>query len=163
MALGRGGHGRLDLDSVRWPDSQLHTMRSPRRREVLTAACAAALLQDLPLRLECSPASMVSQSTRRLPSSRACCMTCTLEHPTLGRCFAGISSRGRASRTLLALSHGVEPEPRRRHRCSCSRALSAGGNGGAFLTPPDSLQREHSRMSPVPACRNRSTVGCRPD
>jgi hypothetical protein len=106
LALGRRGTGCLDLDALRWPDSGLARAAEDEAREVLSphvlqhsyrtyiVALALAAIDGAAVDEELAYVSCLLHDV-------------TLEHPTLGRCFA-VTGGERAER--FALAHGAAPE-----------------------------------------------------
>lgn len=120
MAAGRRGPGRLDLDALRWPDSQLARDAEAEASEVLTPhvlqhsyrtylfALVLADLDGAPVDEELGFVSCLLHDLH-------------LEHPTPGRCFAVVGGV-RAER--FAIDHGAAPD----------RAATIGAAVGGHIT-----------------------------
>ncbi|MGO8861787.1 MAG: phosphohydrolase [Acidimicrobiales bacterium] len=121
MALGRRGHGRLDLDSVRWPDSQLARDAESEAREVLTPHVLQHSYRTYLFGLVLAGLDGVAID-EEIAFVSSLLHDLHLEHPTLGRCFAVVGGE-RAEH--FSLSHGVEPK----------RAAVIGAAVAGHLTP----------------------------
>jgi hypothetical protein len=121
VRAGRRGHGRLDLDTIGWPDSPLAAAAEAEAREVATphvlehsyrtylfGLVLAGLDGVVPDRESAFAASMLHDLQ--------------LEHPTAGRCFAVVGGE-RAHR--ICLDHGADSE----------QAVRIGAGVAGHLTP----------------------------
>jgi hypothetical protein len=124
VALGLRGHGSIDLDALRWPDSQLARDAEAEAREVLSPhmlqhsyrtyvfGLVLADLDGAPVDQELAFVSCVLHDVH-------------LEHPTPGRCFAVVGGE-RAER--FAIEHGAEPARAAQVGAAIAGHITAGAN-----------------------------------
>lgn len=121
VALGRRGSGRLDLDGLRWPDSQLARDAEAEARELLSAHVLGHSYRSYLFGLVLAAVDGV-QVDEELAYVSCLLHDAQLERPTPGRCFAVVGGE-RAER--FALDRGVEP----------ARAAAIGAAIAGHITP----------------------------
>lgn len=121
LASGRRGSGGLDLETLRWPDSQLARDAEQEARDVLTPHVLQHSYRTYLFALALAAVDGVAVD-EELGYVSCLLHDLTLEHPTPGRCFA-VTGGERAQR--FALEHGAEPD----------RATAIGAAVCAHITP----------------------------
>ncbi|HEX4358753.1 MAG TPA: hypothetical protein VH141_14575 [Pseudonocardia sp.] len=120
LAVGLRGHGRLDIDALRWPDSTLAKEAEAQAREVLSVDLLAHSYRTYLF-------GLVLAQLDGVRVDEEVCYVASLLHdlqlgdPTPGRCFA-VAGGERAER--FALDQGTEP----------TRAASIGAAIAAHIT-----------------------------
>jgi len=104
IALGRRGSGRLDLDALRWPDSQLARDAEAEAREALSPHVLEHSYRTYLFGLVLASIDTV-RVDEELAYVSSLLHDLQLEHPTSGRCFAVVGGE-RAER--FALERGAE-------------------------------------------------------